>query len=100
MDEIVFMRLSRPLTKLLTKVYEEKYAEYLIKENGKPIMQVRLKKALYGTLQAALDLSRQPERWKFELNPKNNCVANKTIDRSQCIILWHMDDLKISHIKP
>jgi hypothetical protein len=25
---------------------------------------------------------------------------NKTIDWAQCTILWHVDDLKISHVKP
>jgi hypothetical protein len=26
-------------------------------------------------------------------------VANKTIDGTQCTILWHVDNLKITHIK-
>ena len=34
----------------------------------------------------------------FELNPYDNCIANKQIDGSQCTILWHMDDMKILHI--
>ncbi len=104
MNETVFMRLSGPLAKLLTKVNIEKYAKYVNEENGKPVMYVPLKKALYGTLQAALlfwrDLSGQLERWEFKLNPYNNCVANKIIDGSRCTILWHVDDLKISHIDP
>jgi hypothetical protein len=35
----------------------------------------------------------------FALNPYDNCVANKMIDGTQCTILWHVDDLKISHVK-
>jgi calcineurin-like phosphoesterase family protein len=27
-------------------------------------------------------------------------VANKTIDSQQCTIVWHVDDLKISHVDP
>jgi hypothetical protein len=27
-------------------------------------------------------------------------VANKTINGKQCTILWHVDDLKISHVNP
>jgi hypothetical protein len=36
----------------------------------------------------------------FELNPHDACVANKTIDGSQCTITWYVDDNKISHINP
>ena len=35
----------------------------------------------------------------FVLNPYNNCVANKMIDGTQCTILWHVDDLKLSHVE-
>ena len=34
----------------------------------------------------------------FSLNPYDECVANKTINGKQCTILWHVDDLKISHV--
>jgi hypothetical protein len=34
--------------------------------------------------------------WGFKINPYGTCVANKTIYGSQCTILWHVDDLKIS----
>jgi hypothetical protein len=64
---------------------------------------VQLTKALYGTLQAALlfwkDLSGYLLQQGFTLNPYDNCVANKTIEGLQCTILWHVDDLKISHVK-
>ena len=36
--------------------------------------------------------------WGFTINPYDHCVANKTINRKQCTILWHVDDLKISHV--
>jgi hypothetical protein len=32
------------------------------------------------------------------VNPYDWCVANKMIDGKQCTILWHVDDLKISHV--
>jgi hypothetical protein len=35
----------------------------------------------------------------FEVNPYDSCVVNKTIDGKQCTILWHVDDLKLSHVK-
>ena len=33
----------------------------------------------------------------FVLNPYDSCVANKIVDRHQLTIVWHVDDLKISH---
>ncbi len=100
MDEIVYMRLSEPLANLLTKVNKEKYTKNVSEEGGRPVVYVKIRKALYGTLQAALLLCGQLEPWEFVLNPYDNCVANKIIDGRLCTILWHVDDLKISHIDP
>jgi len=32
------------------------------------------------------------------VNPYNWCVANKMINGEQCTVLWHVDDIKISHV--
>ena len=34
----------------------------------------------------------------FKLNPYDRCVVNNTIDKRRCTSLWHVDDLKISHV--
>ena len=53
-------------------------------KSGKPMLYVNLKKALYGTLQAALGfwriLSDIPIEWGFKLNENDQCVANRTIN--------------------
>jgi hypothetical protein len=36
----------------------------------------------------------------FELNPYDACVANKTIEVTQCSVVWYVDDNKISHVNP
>jgi hypothetical protein len=65
-------------------------------------MYVLLTKALYGTLHAALlfwkDLSTYLKGEGFVINPYDWCVANKMIDGKQCTIVWHVNDLKISHV--
>jgi hypothetical protein len=80
------------------------YRKYIQIKKRKPIMYVQLKKALYGTLQASLlfwkDLSGKLRKWGFEVNPNDWCVANKTINGKQCTMLWHVDDIKISHEDP
>ena len=62
---------------------------------------MKLKKALYGTLQAAMlfwrTLTAKLVDMGFEINPYDRYVANKLIEGKQCTILWHVDDLKVSH---
>ena len=73
----------------------------MVEEGGKPVIYVRLKKAIYGTLNASLilwkDITAELKGWGFAINPYDECVANKTVNGKQCTILWHVDDLKISH---
>jgi hypothetical protein len=104
MDEVIHMKLEGPLAKLLIRVNPQLYSKYTVMEKGRTVLYVQLLKALYGTLQAALlfwqDLSGHLKEWGFELNPYDWCVANKMVNGKQCTILWHVDDLKISHVDP
>ena len=34
----------------------------------------------------------------FVLNPYDPCVANKNVDAAQLTVVWHLDDLKVSHV--
>ena len=65
------------------------------------MLHVRLTKALYGMLRAALlfykKLRGDLELIGFEVNPYDPCVANMQVDGSQLTVCWHVDDLKISH---
>ena len=36
----------------------------------------------------------------FWVNPYDPCVANKQINGHQMAIVWHMDNLKVSHKDP
>ena len=71
-------------------------------KKGKPVIYVRLLKALYRTLKSALlfweNLSETFQEWGFKINPYDWCVVNKMINGKQCTIGWHVDDLKISHV--
>ena len=104
MDDIFDMRLDGAMAELLVKVDPKTYSKHLVLENGKKILYVRLKKALYGTLKASLlfwkHLTGKQQEWGFVLNPYDTCVANKTTDGKQCTILWPVDYLKISHVEP
>jgi hypothetical protein len=104
-DEVIHVRLKGPLASLLAKVDPNLYEKYLeYDKRGKPIMYMKLKKALCGTLQAAMlfwkDLLAKLVSWGYEISPCDWCVANKMVNGKQCTVLWHVDDLKISHMDP
>ena len=59
--------------------------------------------ALYGIMKAMLlyywhfvaDIKSEG----FALNPYNPCITNKIVDDSQLTLVWHVNDIKISHLK-
>ena len=92
------------MAELLTRADPSKYCMYMSEENGKQVLYVELQKALYRTLQAALlfwkDLTHfLMTELGFVVNPCDSCVVNKMINGKQCTIIWHVDDLKLSHVK-
>ena len=103
MDPGVYMRINGKMAMLLLEIDHEMYSPYVVMEKGKKVIYVELLKALYGTLRAARLfwelMSRKLQEWGFTINPYDSCVANKQINGSQCTITWHVDDLKISHVK-
>jgi len=86
MDETIIMRLAGPLTTLLTKVNKKLCSKFVVMERGKPVIYVRLARALYGTLQASLlldhffELPRSPPSTVFPI--LNLCAASTQILRS------------------
>jgi hypothetical protein len=54
MDEVVHMRLEGAMVDLLVRLSPNTYEQYVTREGNKNVLYVQLKKALYGTLHAAL----------------------------------------------
>ena len=102
MDDLVLVMFEDKMVDLLVET-EPKYKECVyVKPNGKKVLYVQLRKAMYGCLKAARlwweELSEYlVEVMGFKLNQYNCCVANKMIKNDQCTIIWHVDDLKITH---
>jgi hypothetical protein len=103
-DEVVHVKFEGEIAEMLVKLDPKLYRKYVRDENGKSVLYVELLKALYGTLKAALLfwklLTKKLVSWGFVINPYDWCAANKMIDGKQCTIIWHVDDLKISHVDP
>ena len=97
------LRLEGPMVDILVEIDPDTYKPYVYADKrGRKYMYAECLKAIYGTLNAALmfwlKLSGDLERWGFIQNPYDWCVMNKIINGKQCTILWHVDDLKISHV--
>jgi Reverse transcriptase (RNA-dependent DNA polymerase) len=103
MDEVVHMRLVGTMVKLLLQIALE-YERYVMIEGGQRVLYELLLKALYGTMCAALlfwrNLTSNLQEWGFEMNRYDLCIANKTMNGTQCTITWHIGDLNILHINP
>jgi hypothetical protein len=102
MDEEVTMLLRGRLAGLMAKTAPNIYRKYItVDAKNQPVLYVKLQKALYGCLRSALlfylkfvgDIDSQG----FELNPYDPCVANKVIHGKQFTMVWHVDDIKMSH---
>jgi hypothetical protein len=39
------------------------------------------------------------KEWGFKINDYDPCVANKIVNGKQITVVWHVDDLKISHVE-
>ena len=53
-DEDIHMKLEGQMVHILTKMDPKLYKKYVEYENNKAAMYMKLKKALYGTIQAAM----------------------------------------------
>ena len=100
-DEKVVMKMRGKLAELLVQVAPEIYREYVVIERGQKVLYLELRKALYGMLKSALlfykKLRSDLESIGFKVNPYDPCVANLDQGGSQLTVVWHVDDLKISH---
>ena len=99
------MRLRGKLAELMVKVAPEIYTKYvIINKKGETVLYVRLLNALCGIMKAALlyyqRFVKDLKSIGFTINPYDPCVANKTVQGKQLTVVWHVDDLKVSHVNP
>ena len=96
MDYII-MKMVGTLAELMVKTNPKLYQQYVILENGRSVLYLQLQKALYGMMKSALLFYRklvlELQEMGFEINPYNPCVAHKTVNATQMMIIWHVDDL-------
>jgi len=100
--DMAIMRMRGKLAELLVKVAPKIYTKFVtVNAKGETVLYVKLLNALYGIMKAALlfyqRFVKDLESIGFILNPYDPCVANKLVDNTPLTVVWHVDDLKVSH---
>jgi hypothetical protein len=86
---------------MLLNIAPEVYQRYMTADKrGTPVLYVKLQKALYGLMRASLMFYRklrlELERYGFEVNPYDPCVANLDSPKGkQLTVIWHVGDLMV-----
>ena len=82
-----------------TEIYKKHVS---VNRKGELVLYVEGLKALYGIMKAALlfylKFVKNLKSIGFVLNPYDPCVANKIVDGTQLTVVWHIYDLKVSHM--
>jgi len=104
MDELLHLKLTGPTALLLVEMDPQRWQKHLRGEDGRPVIYVVCKEAIYGTITAAIlayrKLTGYLHDWGFEPNPYDPCVWNQDIDGKQMTIIFHVDDGLITHVNP
>ena len=100
-EERVMMKITGVLVDMLVEINPQLYGPYVVYEKSRKVLYVRVLRAIYGMLEAALlwykKFRHELEQEGFEFNPYDPCVANRQRNGSQHTILFHVDNLKSNH---
>ena len=101
-DNMAIMCLHGQLAELMIKTAPKVFEKFATKDaKGQTTLCICLLNALYGIMKAALLFYQcfvtNISRIGFIINPYDPCVMNKTVKDNQLTIVWHIDDLKVSH---
>ena len=71
-------------------------------KKGVALLYVKMDKDLYDLLKPDLlfnqILRSKLEEVGFNINPYDPCISNKMMHGAQLTVIWHFDDLKLSHV--
>jgi len=99
----MIMKIRGVLVDILCNM-DPSYREFVVVEGGEKVLYTHILRAIYGLLVSAILFYKKfrtsIEKEGFRVNPYDPCVANKSVNGSQMTILWHVDDVKSSHIDP
>ena len=97
--ETTFMKIVGPLVGILVGMHPEEYQEYIIYKKEKPVLYVKILRALYGILELALlwynKFCNDLEAKGFVFNNYDLCIGNKMIDGHNLLEIKLESHLKI-----
>ena len=103
-EDTMTLRLTGMVELLLVEFDSKRWRKNLRSENGKHVLHVACDKVTHGTLNAALlrhkKLANAFGGWKLIMNPYDPCVWNLLVGNKQLTIMFHIDDLMMSHVDP
>ncbi len=102
-DEFVLMLIQGQLAGLMVQLDPKFYRNYMIiSKRVEPMLYVKHDKVLYGMLKSAFlfykKLVAELVSSGFKANQYNPFISNRMVNRKQSTVIWHVDDLKISHV--
>ena len=100
----VIMKLRGAVVEILLQIAPVMYNEYVMNDSGKKVLYVQMLKVFYGMFIASIlfykKFRKDIQEIGFEINPYEICVANKITNGKQHTLVWHIDDVKSSHVDP
>ena len=104
MADFLIMKITGASIDILCEMKPD-YNEYMVTEAGVKTLYGHLIKACYGCIKSALLLwydlfTESLKGMGFIMNPYGLCMANNILNWKQCMIVWYIDNNKISHIDP
>ena len=102
-DDIATIRLRGKLAELMVATTSEIYNKYVtVNRKGELVFFLEALNAIYGIMKAALlfyiKFVENLQSIGSQMNPYDPCVANNIVNSAQPTVVWHFDDLKVSHV--
>ena len=99
------MKIRGVLVDILVEIAPEVCRDFLTYDGkNNKILYVSMLKPLCGMMKAAIlyykQFAKDITEIDYALNPYEPCVANKMVDNQQHTLMWHVDDVKASHVNP
>ena len=98
-----WIKFEGEMVDILVDIDKKLYGPCVCTYRGKRFLYAKAKKAIYGCLRSSLLFyelfSGALTTWGFEKNPYDACTFNKMVNGSQLTVVFHLDDLKCSHIE-
>jgi len=101
MENNVHMLLEGTIAELIIKLDPSIYRKHIwYNQIGKPMLYAQLENTIRDITNSSIVwklLYSTPQEWGLKINQYNHCGVNKIINATKGPIIWHVDNLKISH---